>query len=78
MSTPSANQSLRFALQREFLKLYAIIFIGFAIIAEAPEAFNIIWHAGIRNLIILLFILIGIIMMTSGIVGVLYRLQKSR
>lgn len=74
---PSANQSLRFALQKEFLKLYAIAFVGFALINEAPQLFHGIWHAGIRDLATLLFILLGVILMVGGIVGVVHRLQNS-
>lgn len=78
MTAPSANQSLQFALQKEFLKLYAVTFLGFAIIIEAPQAFYIIMNAGIRDLVILLFILLGVILTASGIVGTIHRLQNSR
>lgn len=39
MTAPSADQSLRFALQREFLKLYGVAVFGWFLITRVPDVF---------------------------------------
>ncbi len=72
MSSASARESFQFALQRELIKLYLAIILGFAILNTAQGAFHIINHPFIRSLVRLPFTLLGWGLVLGGVVGVLH------
>jgi polyferredoxin len=72
MSPTSAITSLRFALQRELLKLYFAIFLGFSILDVIQGAFAIIDLPLLRQLVKLPFALFGWALVAGGIVGIVH------
>ena len=72
MSSVSARQSFTFALQRELIKLYLAILLGFVIRNTAQGAFRIIDHPLLRNLVRLPFTILGWGLVLGGIVAVLH------
>lgn len=72
MSSASAQDSFRFALQRELVKLYLAVILGLAILNVSQGVFLIIEHPFIRNLVRLPFILVVWGLVAGGVIGVLH------
>lgn len=72
MSSTSARESFRFALQRELVKLYVAIFVGVSVLNGSSGAFHAIPNPYIRGLVRLPFTVVGWGMVLGGAVGVLH------
>lgn len=72
MSSASAKKSFQFALQRELVKLYLVIFFGIVILSVIQEAFHVIAEPYIREVIKLPFRVVGWGLIMGGIVGILH------
>lgn len=72
MSPPSAAESLRFAFQRELVKLYLVLFLAITTLSVTEDAFFIIPDPRLRGLVSLLFSALGWGLISGSAVSILH------